>query len=215
MAWASKAAQTQVARAGNQVDLAGQQLGLANQVGGQFGKNAQQMYGVLSPEVSSLINSPGFDPATLSAITNVTEGAAAAPFDTASTEANNQVARTRNTAGIAESQDKLAQEKSQAVSNAGNQVTMENQGQKNLQQQLGLNLGSSLYGENAQGQLGALGAGTGALNAGTGAVNAGTGAVEAQNAASGPSWLQALTGIGGMITAPLGSGGARVGGGKP
>jgi hypothetical protein len=200
MAWASKAAQTEVANAGNQVDLSKGQLSRANQVGSQFGQNANQMYGVLSPEVSSLLNSPGFDPATLSAITNATEGAAATPFASAATDANNQVARTRNTAGISESQDQLAIDKSKAVSDAANQVQIENQGQKNLEQGRGLQLGQSLYGENAQGQLGALNAGTGALNAGTSAVNAGTNAVNSQNNASGPSWLQALTGIGGMLT---------------
>jgi hypothetical protein len=213
MAWASKAAQTQVARAGNQTDLANQ---LAGQLGGQrnqFGANAAQQYGVLSPEVSSLLNSPGFDPATLSAITNSTMGAAVTPFDSAATEANNQTARTRNSAGISEAQDQLAIDKSKAASGAANQVTMENAAQKNLEQARGLDLGKSLYSENVSGQLGTGSQQIGALGAGTNAINAGTGATEAQNAASGPSWLQALTGIGSMISAPVG-GGVRLGGGK-
>lgn len=199
MAWASKAAQTQVARAGGQVDQANL---LNQQLGGQrnqFGANAAQQYGVLSPEVSSLLNSPGFDPATLSAITNSTMGAAVTPFDTAATEANNQTARTRNSAGISESQDQLAIDKSKAASGAANQVTMENAAQKNLEQQRGLQLGESLYGTNTGGQLTSGQQQIGALGAGTSAINAGTGATEAQNAASGPSWLQALTGIGSML----------------
>jgi hypothetical protein len=138
-------------------------------------------------------------------------GAAVTPFDTASTEANNQAARTRNSAGIAESQDQLAIDKSKAASGAANQVTMENAAQKNLEQQRGLDLGKSLYGENVTGQLGSGTQQIGALGAGTSAINAGTNAAEGQNAASGPSWLNALTGIGSMLT---GGANSYIGAGK-
>jgi len=145
----------------------------ASNIGAQATANANSMYNTLEPEANSLINSQGYDPATLAAITNSTMGATNAPYTNAKSQLARNTARTKNQASDASQQDVLAQQQGIAGGNAANQVQMENQQYKTQQQQMGLNLMSGMYGANLGTEVPA---------------------VSAQTTAS-PGWAQTLSGI--------------------
>jgi hypothetical protein len=100
----------------------------------------------LIPAYTSLINSPGYSSSQQSAITNASEGSAAAAFSGAGDAASRAAARTGNAAALTPDLDKLAQQKASTMSSvaANDQVTFANDQQK--QQQAGLQGMSSLYG---------------------------------------------------------------------
>src|ERR1700690_3211040 len=87
----------------------------AQQTAGQnaatAGSNAQNELGQLTPQAQSLINSPGYDPATLGAITNSGMGAVNSAFGSAAGQINRNSAITHNGATTPGQLDTLAADK--------------------------------------------------------------------------------------------------------
>ena len=156
----------------------------------QYGANAAAELGPLNSQANSLIKSQGYDPTTLSAITNAGIGGVNANFGGAAGQINRQAARTGATAGTAGQLDTLAQNKGIAGGEEAGKIQMANADFANQQRMSGLNLLGSLYGMN-----------TGAQTANEGIQ---TGDINAQNAA-GPGWMQNLTGILGAVSQGVGS----------
>jgi hypothetical protein len=157
----------------------------------QYGANAAGMLGPLSTQASSLIGSQGFDPTTLSAITNAGMGGVNAAFGGAAGQINRQAGRTGNTAGTAGQLDTLAQNKGIAGGQEAGNIQIQNADFANQQRLQGLNLLSSLYGTNIGAQTANEGIRTGDINAQT---------------AAGPGWMQNLTGILGAVGQGVGAG---------
>lgn len=152
------------------------------------GSRATNELGPLSSGASQLINSQGYDPTTLAAITNAGMGGVNSAFGSAGGEIKRNAARTKNPAGVAGQLDTLAMDKGIAGGQEAGNVQIQNANFKNSQRSQGLNLLSSLYGANTNAQVGNETAQTGAINA--------------QTQAS-PGWAQTLapilSGVGGMI----------------
>src|SRR5271168_3911024 len=144
----------------------------------------------LSQQAQSLIGSQGFDPTTLSAITNGGIGAVNAAFGGAAGQINRQAARTGNTAGTAGQLDTLAQNKGIAGGQEAGNIEVGNAQFANQQRLQGLNLLGSLYGTNVGAQTANEGVQTGDINAQT---------------AAGPGWMQNRTGILGAVQQGVGS----------
>ena len=151
--------------------------GNANQAYKTSTANANQMYGQLQPQAESLINSQGYDPATLGAITNAGMGGVNAAFGGANSQIGRNAARTKNQAGVAGQQDALAMAKGTAGGQEAGDIQIQNANFQNSQRMAGLNLLSGMYGAN-------LGTEVPAVNA--------------QTQAS-PGWAQTLTGIVGAV----------------
>lgn len=156
----------------------------------QYGANASNMFGGLTSEANNLVQSKGYDPQTLAAITNATMGANNSAYGGAAGDIKRTAARTGNTAGVAGQEDTLAQNKGISGGQAAGDVQIANQGFANQQRTQGLNLLNSLYGTNVNAQLGNEGARTGDINAQT---------------AAGPGWMQNLTGILGAVSQGAGA----------
>jgi hypothetical protein len=157
----------------------------------QYGANAAQELGPLNSQATSLINSQGYDPTTLSAITNAGMGGVNAAFGGAAGQVNRQAARTGNTAGTAGQLDTLAQNKGIAGGQEAGNIEIGNAQFANQQRMQGLNLLGSLYGMNTSAQTANEGIQTGDINAQTQA---------------GPGWMQNLTGILGAVGGIAGKG---------
>jgi hypothetical protein len=160
----------------------------------QYGSNAASMYGPLSSEANNLVQSKGYDPQTLAAITNASMGANNAAYGGAAGDIKRTAARTGNTAGVAGQLDTLAQNKGLSGGQVAGDVQIANQGYATQQRNTGLNLLNSLYGTNVNAQLGQQGNQTANINS--------------QIQAS-PGWVQNLTGILGAVG---GTAGAAAGG---
>lgn len=189
-----------MSRAATQEAQQAQQTASANAA--QYGQQANSEFGPLSSQASNLINSTGYDPATLGAITNAGMGATEAPFNSASGQINRQAAKSGDTASTAGSQDQLALQKGVASGQEAGNIETQNANFANNQRLTGLNLLNSLYGQNVAAQMGQQASQTSNINA--------------QTAAS-PGWAQTLggvlSGVGGLVSAPVG-GGVTLGGGK-
>lgn len=149
----------------------------AQQAYKQSSTNANQLFGQLEPQAESLINSKGYDPATLGAITNAGMGGVNAAFGNAQGNIARNTARTKNQASDASQQDVLAQQKGIAGGQEAGNIQIQNADFQNQQRTQGLNLLSGMYGAN-------LGTEVPAVNA--------------QTQAS-PGWAQTLTGIVGAL----------------
>lgn len=119
--------------------------------------NANTSFGPLNTGAQQMVNSQGYDPATLSAITNASMGANNAAFTNASGQVNRDAARTKNPAGTAGQLDTLAMDKGIAGGNAAGGVEIANQNFKNQQRMQGLNLLNSTYGTSLNAQQGEIG----------------------------------------------------------
>ena len=165
-----------------------QQAQTASQNAATYGQRGAQDYGTLLPQAQSLINSPGYDPATLAAITNAGIGGVNATFGDAENKVQRNAALTKNPAGVTEGLDKLAQSKGIAGGQEAGNIQIQNQDFQNQQRMAGLNLLNSLYNTNTQGQ--------------QGMTTAGTQAIQTQANAS-PGWTSAfkdvLGGVGGLL----------------
>jgi hypothetical protein len=164
----------------------------------QYGANAAGELPTLTGSAKSLVNSQGFDPQTLSAITNAGMGGVNAAFGGASGQINRQAARTGNTAGTAGQQDTLAMNKGIAGGEEAGNIDIQNANFANQQRMAGLNLLGSLYGMNTGAQTANEGIQTGDINAQT---------------AAGPGWMQNLTGILGASGSLFGKGAQAAGAG--
>lgn len=151
-----------------------------NQVATTSG-NAASEFGPLSAQAGKLINSPGYDPTTLAAITNAGMGGVNSAFGDASGKIQRNAAMNKNEAGTAGQLDALAMQKGVAGGREAGDIQMQNAGFQNQQRMAGVNLLNSMYGTN------------------TGAV---TPAINAETSAS-PGWAQTATGlmsgVGGMF----------------
>lgn len=85
-------------------------------------REAQDAYNTTAAGFSSLYNNPGYDAATKSAITNATEGGIGAASGAATQLAANRAARTRNSAGLASTEDELARDRMRASGTVGAQT---------------------------------------------------------------------------------------------
>lgn len=109
-------------------DLASTGVTQSTQLNNQLeAQNQAQQQGLLTSYGAMLAN-PGFDPATKAAITNDTQGAAAASYGSAADSLERRAARTGNPAGLIEGEDQLARDKAQTMAStaAQNQVTFAN-----------------------------------------------------------------------------------------
>src|SRR4029077_10867594 len=100
----------------------------------------------LTPQYMSMVNNPGFDTATKSAITNESTGAAAAAYGGASDQAARTAARTNNSAALGPLEDKLAQDKAGTMGDIGSKNQIAFAQQAKTDQQKGLQGLSGLYG---------------------------------------------------------------------
>jgi hypothetical protein len=159
----------------------------------QYGQNAQQDYGQLLGQAGSLINSKGYDPATLSAINNASIGGVNSAFGDATGQIKRNAAVTGNNAGVGANLDAAAMDKGIAGGEAAGGVQIQNANFQNQQRMSGLNLLNSMYGQNVNAQTGNEGVQTGDINAQTNAS---------------PGWVQNLTGILGATAGAAGQAGA-------
>lgn len=141
------------------------QLGLTNNVAATYGKNAAGMLPGLTSQANSLINNTGYDPATLSAITNAGMGGVNAAFGDASGEIKRNAAITKNPASTAASFDALARSKGIAGGQEAGNVQIANAAERDRLRTQGLDLLNSLYGTNVGASNQAYGFGPATLNA--------------------------------------------------
>lgn len=120
----------------------------------QYNSQAQAGFGPLNQQATDLTHSQGFDPSTLSAITNAGMGGVNAAFGDASGQINRNAARSGNTAGVAGQQDTLAQKKGIAGGQEAGDIQIQNANFANSQRMAGLNMLNSLYGTNVNAGLG-------------------------------------------------------------
>src|ERR1700677_3410027 len=129
-----------------------QAAGEAQKAAKTAGTDASQLYGPLSADATNLVNSKGYDPATLAAITNASMGANNAAFSGAAGQINRQAARSGNEGGTAGQQDTLAMNKGIAGGQAAGDVQIANANFQNQQKMAGLNMLGSMYGTNVNAQ---------------------------------------------------------------
>lgn len=149
----------------------------AEQAAGTASGNAAQAFGPLNQGANNLVNSQGYDPNTLAAITNAGIGGVNSAFGSAAGQVNRNAARTKNTAGVGGQLDALAMDKGRAGGAEAGDIAIQNANFKNQQRTQGLNLLNSEYGVSS-GQQAPL--------------------ISAQTDAS-PGWAQTLTGVIGAV----------------
>lgn len=129
-----------------QAQKADTQLDLTNTLGGQFAKNANQLYGQLAPLYQQEATSKGYDPATKAAMTEAGMGGVAARGAAEQEGASRRAAKTRNEAGQGALQDSLARSRMLASGNEANQLQKQFSDYRTQQQQIGQRGLESLYG---------------------------------------------------------------------
>jgi hypothetical protein len=150
----------------------------------EYGGKAAADYGPLNSQANSLINSPGYDPATLGAITNAGMGGVNAAFGDAAGQVNRNAARSGNAAGVGGNLDTLARDKGIAGGQEAGDIQIQNAQFQNQQRMAGLNLLNSLYATNVGAQTGN---------------EANQNQAISTEAAASPGWVQNATGIIGAI----------------
>lgn len=154
------------------------------------------MFGPLQSQAESLVNSTGFDPATLGAITNSGMGGVNASFGDANNQLKRSVAGSGNPAGIGGQLDALARSKGVAGGTEAGNIQIANAQEKDARRSEGLNLLNSMYGTNVSASNSLYGLGPSTLGA----------------RAAGGGWSQGfkdvLTGIG-SLGKGSGSGGSQ------
>jgi hypothetical protein len=157
--------------------------GTAGTAAAGYGANAGSLYGQLQPQATSLVNSKGYDPATLAAITNAGMGATNAAFTGAEGNINRGAARRGNTAGVTGAEDTLGLEKGLAGGEEAGNIQIQNANFANQQRMAGLNLLQGLYGTNVGAQEGEQGLQNQAIG------------IQAQS----PGWVQNFTSVLGAL----------------
>lgn len=180
-----------------QAQAADTQIGINRKAAGTAGENAGKDYGALNEQAQGLINSTGYDPATLGAITNAGMGGVNAAFGDAENQLNRSVATSRNPAGTGAQLDALARSKGIAGGEEAGKIQIANAGERERKRSMGLDLLNSMYGTETGKQVSLSGQVPGLLS----------------GRAAGGGWAQGfhdvLTGIG-----SLGKGGGGGGGGN-
>lgn len=152
--------------------------------------NANNLFSQLVPQAQSLVNSKGYDPATLGAITNAGMGGVNAAFGDTQNKVSRNTARTKNQASDAGVQDVLAQQKGVAGGKEAGDIQIQNADFANQQRMAGLNLMSGMYGANLGTEVPA---------------------IQAQTAAS-PGWAQTVAQLGqAFMPTHIGSDGVNFG----
>lgn len=173
-----------------QAGQADDQRGLTNNLGYGLSASATSELPQLQTQATSLMNSQGYDPTTLSAITNAGMGGVNAAFGDAGSQIKRNAAVTGNTAGVTEGLDNLAMKKGIAGGQEAGNIQLANADFKNQQRTQGIDLLNSLYGTN--------------LNAANSLYNQGTGDLSTR--AAGGGWAQGLqsvlTGVGSLLPKP-------------
>lgn len=148
-----------------QAGKADQQLGLTNAAAAGYGSNAATLGANLTGQAGALVNSPGFDPATLSAITNAGMGSVNAAYGAAGDEASRRAATSGNPAAIGTLADRLAREKGEAAGKEAGDIQIENALFKASQQKQGRDILAGLYGTDVGAQTSLYGMGPSTLGA--------------------------------------------------
>lgn len=87
-----------------------------------FLSTAQGVGSTILPAYQSILANPGYSTADKASITSATLDPIGSSFDTASQEAANRAARTRNDATLSATQDQLARSKAEEMSNASGKL---------------------------------------------------------------------------------------------
>ena len=125
--------------------LTQQQLASQNQLISQANQENQQELSALTPEINSLLNSPGYTPAQQSAIEQQGMGAARTAYDALQETAANRVARTNNAAGYGALQSELGQQEAQTLANQTQSDQIDFANEQIGQQMAGLNALENTY----------------------------------------------------------------------
>lgn len=131
-----------------QAGKADTQLGITNTAAKGYAGTAAGELGPLTAGAETLVNSSGYDPATLGAITNAGIGGVNAAYGDAGGQIRRTAAASKNPADINSSLDALALNKGIAGGQEAGNIQMGNAAFKARQNLEGLNLMSSLYGTN-------------------------------------------------------------------
>lgn len=131
-----------------QKEAADKQLGLTNNIASGYGTTAAGEGSAVAGGANNLIDSEGFDPTTLSAITNAGMGGVNAAAGSAGGQIQRDAARTKNPAGTAGALDTLAIDKGVAGGKEAGDIQIQNAQFKNQQRTQGLNLLNNQYGTN-------------------------------------------------------------------
>jgi hypothetical protein len=180
-----------------QAGKADKQLGITNTAAAGYGNLASGIGSQLTGEAGKLINSTGFDPATLAAITNAGMGGVNAAFGSAADQVARTAATSKNPAAVGALEDAFARDKGVAAGKEAGDIQIQNAMFKAEQQKQGRDILSNLYGTDVGAQTGLYGMGPSTLGA----------------RAAGGGWTQGFKDVmgalkfGGGSPAPAGGGG--------
>jgi len=122
-----------------------QRIGLQNQLGQQLYGTGQQIFATEFPTLGGLLNSP-MSPQERAAIFETAMAPQASAFDAARENAAQRAARTRNPAGLLETDEQLAREGGQAQSDAAMRAQFESMNVLDQRRQEALQGLAQLYG---------------------------------------------------------------------
>lgn len=179
-----------------QAQAADTQIGLNRNAAAGYGKSAGGFQNQLSEEANKLINSQGFDPQTLGAITNAGMGAVNATYGAAGDKAARMAATSGNPASIGALEDELARGKGEAAGKEAGDIQIQNALFKAQQQKQGQDILANLFGTDVGAQTSLYGQVPGLLG----------------GRAAGGGWTQGFKDVLSGITGHLGPGGGGGGG---
>lgn len=131
-----------------QAKASDQQRSITNTAAAGYGSTAAGELGPLSAGAKDLTSSEGFDPATLSAITNAGMGGVNAAFGSAKGDIQRNAGIRGNSANVGGDLDTLAMDKGIAGGKEAGDIQIQNAQFKAAQRAKGLDILNSLYGTN-------------------------------------------------------------------
>jgi hypothetical protein len=159
------------------------QLRKTNTAAEGYGTLGAGLQSQLTGQANELINSQGFDPATLGAITNAGMGGVNAAFGSAEDTANRRAATSGNPAAIGTLADRLARGKGEAAGKEAGDIQIENTLFKEEQRKQGRDILAKLFGTDVGAETSLYGLGPGTLEA----------------RAAGPGWTQGFKDVVGTV----------------
>lgn len=148
-----------------QAGKADKQLNLTNTTAAGYGTAAAGLGSQLTGEAGKLLASTGYDPGTLSAITNAGMGAVNSAFGSAGDEISRKAATSGNPASVGALEDLLARDKGLAAGKEAGDIEIQNANFKEAQRAQGRQILSGLFGTDVGAQTGLLGLGPATLGA--------------------------------------------------
>lgn len=148
-----------------QAGKADAQLNKTNTAAAGYGTLGSGLQSQLTGQANALINSPGFDPATLGAITNAGMGGVNAAFGSAEDTATRKAATSGNPAAIGTLADQLARGKGEAAGKEAGDIQIQNAAFKADQQKQGRDILASLFGTDVGAETSLYGMGPSTLGA--------------------------------------------------